>query len=102
MSDHNKQATVPYEPLIAFANEKITEENWEDVLSRLGSRPAPPREARGVADEQELRDRDWQAFTTWVDTYHSLGFMAPLELEEKRIAEPEPLRRVQHELKQDL
>ena len=82
----HKHAVVPYEPLIAFANEEeITQENWQEVLNSLWGRP--PR-------DEFIRE--------WVKTYHRLGFMVPREWKGKRIAGPKPLQEAQRELRDDL
>lgn len=88
----NKKAVVPYEPLIAFANEEITQDNWRDVLNKLSGRPAPSHKSK--QKEQVLRD--------WVATYRRLGFAAPLNFEGTTIAGPETLQLVQNEFREDL
>lgn len=88
----HKKAVVPYEPLIAFANERITQDNWRAVLNRLSGRPIPPHTPE--QQDQALRD--------WITTYRRLGFLAPVDFEGKKIAGPEPLQLVQNAFREDL
>lgn len=86
----SKDNVLPYESLVAFANEEITRDNWREVLNRLGSRPVPNQET------------DEQAFRRWSTIYRRLGFLGPQRLEGKKIAGPYPLLSVQEELREDL
>jgi hypothetical protein len=89
MRDYGKHAIVPYEPLIAFANETITEKNWADVLSNLGSWAVP----EGMPEGQAWKWRN--------EIYRRLGWMAPRTLGGEMVNGP-TLQEVQKELKKDL
>lgn len=89
MQDHGKHGIVPYKPLITFANKQITEDNWADVLSDLGSQPVP----EGMPEKQT---RKWMN-----DTYSRLGWMTPQTLDGKPV-DGSRLQKVQGELRRDL
>jgi hypothetical protein len=85
MPSLSKPTVILHESLIAFVNEKITGENWKEVLSELRGIPA--------------RAEDWPLFRK---TYQGLGITTPLYFEEGPIRGPEPLQKVQAELQIDL
>jgi hypothetical protein len=82
MLNKSKKAVLLYEPLIVFANEKITEKNWKKVLLALRRDPLPLIESATFS----IRPSDT---TSW-------------EYEGKRIVGPEPARVVQEEFRADL
>jgi len=92
MSDHNKQATAPYEPLMEFVNAEITQENWRTVRASLAG---PVVTRRKIMIDLTGKEREGTA----ADLRSTVR--APSKLRGQLILDPEPLREVQDELKKN-
>jgi len=93
----DKHAVAPYEPLIAFANEDITPDNWEAVLGACVSHP--PVESKPQNQTWEVWVRSWEKKP---DPYSRLRNSYPHRLGNQEITGPQLVLKGQSELREIL